>query len=219
MAHLLDRLLSNIEMLSSTPRPGEQLLPNIAQSIPPPLQIPLLAHDLTSSHVAAIDRTAAVTATGYRFEDMPAQVGDLVAQAWEYILEPVQDQRVPTCDEPTTRVTRFYDAWDNLIATAQFADFYARRGVQVLVEEMVECPSMLAQSLLLAERIHVSLPPSPPSPPHPPDINPVVDTSTMTKKLFHLGQAAKANGVVNGAPVVSLLSKMLTLLPQSSLSL
>jgi hypothetical protein len=110
MAHLLDRLLSNIEMLFSTPRPGEQLLPNIAQSIPPPLQIPLLAHDLTSSHVAAIDCTAAVTATGYRFEDMPAQVGDLVAQAWEYILEPIQDQRVPACDEPTTRVTRFYDA-------------------------------------------------------------------------------------------------------------
>jgi hypothetical protein len=81
MAHLLDRLLPNIEMLSSAPRPSEQLLPNIAQSTPPPLQIPLLTHDLASSHVAAIDRTAAVTATGYRFEDMPAQIRDLVAQA------------------------------------------------------------------------------------------------------------------------------------------
>jgi hypothetical protein len=115
---------------------------------------------------------------------MPAQAGDLVAWAWEYILEPVRDQRVSARDEPITGVTRFYDVWGNLIAATQFADFYAGRGVQVLVEKMIECPSMLAQSLLLSERMHVSLPPSPPSPPHPPDINPVVDTSTMTKKLF-----------------------------------
>jgi hypothetical protein len=132
---------------------------------------------------------------------MPAQVRDLFAQTWEYILEPVRDQRVPARDKPITGVTRFYDVWGNLIAAAQFADFYAGRGVQVLAEEMIECPSMLAQSLLLAECMHVSLPPSPPSP-HPPDINPVVDTSTMTKKLFHPGQAVKANGVVNGAPAV-----------------
>jgi hypothetical protein len=56
---------------------------------------------------------------------------------------------------------------------------------------------------LSASRAHAYLSPSSsPSPPHPPDINPVVDTSTMTKKLFHLGQAAKANGVINGAPAV-----------------
>jgi hypothetical protein len=68
-------------------------------------------------------------------------------------------------DEPITEVKRFYDVWGSLIAAAQFADFYAGRGVQVLAEEMIECPSMLAQSLLLAKRMHVSLPPSPPSPP------------------------------------------------------
>ena len=63
MAHLLDPPLLNIEMLSSAPRLSEQLLPSIAQSTPLPPQISLLAHDLASSHVVAIDRSATVTAT------------------------------------------------------------------------------------------------------------------------------------------------------------
>lgn len=154
MAHLLDRLLANINMLSSAPPASEQqLAPLISQSLAP-----------TSPPVRkSSDRTAAAAAAGYSFESMPAQIKEVVTGAWENVLRPLPGQRVRELDSRITEVTRFYDIWASLIAAAQFADFYARHDVNVSVEEMIEHPSMLAQSVLLARKMGVSVRHSPPS--------------------------------------------------------
>ena len=84
---------------------------------------------------------------------------ELVVRAWDHVLEPAA---AGSTDVKGT--TRFYDIWGSLAAAAQLADFYTRRaGVKVTVEEVVEHPTMLAQSVLLADRIGVALVVSPPS--------------------------------------------------------
>ncbi|GAB1318076.1 hypothetical protein MFIFM68171_08286 [Madurella fahalii] len=163
--YLLDCLLASLAMLSSTPNPDEHPLPNLAQS-PPQIPRPITIHNPTS----ATDQTAAAKIGGYRFEDMPSQVRDLVVEAWNYILKPIAGQdddddhpnnnNLPARRETTiTPVTRFYDVWgSSLIAAAQFADFYnARLVAHVSVEEVMTHPTMLAQGVLLAGRLQLPL--------------------------------------------------------------
>lgn len=166
MDHILHRLLANIEMLSSTPSPSEQQLPLIIPQSVPLIPLPVQGN--------SADRTAAAVAAGYSFESMPMQIKDMVTRAWTTILEPLPDQRVRTLDSSyITGVTPFYDIWGSLIAAAQFADFYAHHSVDVSVEDMVEHPSMLAQSILLAKQMHVSI--------HP-GTHAVVDVRTITRR-------------------------------------
>lgn len=149
MNHVLNRLLSRINMLSSSPLPDEeQLQPITGQSQPLiPLPVPK----------AYIDHTIAAIAAGYSFESMPVHIKDIITQAWTAILEPLPNQRDSTFEIVSiSEATPFYDICGNLIIAAQFAEFYARHGVNVTVEDLVEHPSMLAQSILLAEQIHTS---------------------------------------------------------------
>ncbi|KAI1756763.1 hypothetical protein F4782DRAFT_280290 [Xylaria castorea] len=156
MAHVLDRLLDNIEMLSSVP--GEQLLPKTIETP----RISLMTQNPAKSQEEDIYRRAVAEVSGYSFEDMPSKVKDIVTNAWESILSPLPDQYIRESDQPPTGNIPFYDIWgSNLIAASQFAAFYAGHSVQVTAEEMIEHPSKLAQSILLAKRMHISLPASP----------------------------------------------------------
>jgi hypothetical protein len=152
-AHLLSRLVTSIEMLSSTlSNPKHHIESAIPLSLP---LIPLPTRNKSS------DRTAAAAAAGYSFANMPSQIKDVVTQAWSTIFEPLPDQRVRRLD--ASEVTPFYDVWGSFVAAAQFAEFYSRYGVKLSVEDIIEHPSMLAQSVLLAKHLSVSIRPSPPS--------------------------------------------------------
>ena len=156
MAHILARLVASIEKLSSSPSPGEQQLVSMIPQSRPLIPLPV--------YKASTDRTAAAAAAGYSFTSMPSQIKDVVTQAWSWILEPLPEQRVRALDNISmSDVTPFYNIWGNFIAAAQFADFYSHYGVKVSVEDMIEHPSMLAQSVLLAKQLSVSIRPSPPS--------------------------------------------------------
>lgn len=164
VADLLDRLLANINLLTAAEEPAAALLPNIQQWATAEAQIPVLARNVTDAGgnlVLTVDQTATATAAGYRFEDVPARVRDIVSQAWQHILEPVPDLIVPVDEEAITATTCFYNVWGNLVAAAQFAEFYASRmGVSVCAEDMIDYPTMLAQGLLLAGRSGLSVMPS-----------------------------------------------------------
>ena len=154
--HLLDRLLAGINLLSTAALPDMQLLPPItSQSL---LPIPLSIQNLY------VNRTTAAAAAGYSFESVPERIKDIVTQAWTTILEPLPDQPIHAYNNShVTGVTPFYDVWGSLIAAAQFVDFYAQYGVSVSVDDMVEHPSMLTQSILVAKQLHISIHPSPAS--------------------------------------------------------
>jgi hypothetical protein len=117
---------------------------------------------------ASLDQTAAAAASGYSFEIMPVQVRDIVTEAWDHVLGSTlehNDGQTLSRTSRTSTETPFYDIWGNFPAAVQLADFYARYGgvTDLSVEDMIEHPSMLAQSLLLARRLSLSVRPSPPS--------------------------------------------------------
>ncbi|KAF5027126.1 hypothetical protein F66182_752 [Fusarium sp. NRRL 66182] len=159
--HILNTLLARIDLLSSAVNPDEQQLTPVDVTIPQLIPI-------TAQRSASIDQTAAAAAAGYSFETMPVQIKKLVTQAWDQVLGSTQEERRGQALSRTSRAsseTPFYDIWGSFLAAGQFAEFYARHGgISVLsVEDIIEHPSMLAQSLLLARRLSLSVYPSPPS--------------------------------------------------------
>ncbi|KAH6970594.1 hypothetical protein BKA56DRAFT_661273 [Ilyonectria sp. MPI-CAGE-AT-0026] len=170
--HILNTLLARIDLLSSAVRPDEQQLMSVDLTIPPLIPVP-------AERSASLDRTAAAAAAGYSFETVPVQIRELVTQAWDDVLGSTQEDDRGQELSRTSRASAeipFYDVWGSFLAAAQLAEFYGRHGgVSALsVEDIMEHPSMLAQSLLLARRLSLSVHPSPPSlllflfPIHPP---------------------------------------------------
>lgn len=159
--HMLNSLLARIEVLSSAVNPDGQRLTPVDLTIPPMIPVPVQGS-------ASLDQTAAAAASGYSFKSMPIQVRDIVTKAWGHVLgSTFEDNHEPALSRTsrTSTETPFYEIWGNFLAAAQLADFYARHGgvVDLSVEELIEHPSMLAQSLLLARRLSLAVHPSPPS--------------------------------------------------------
>lgn len=159
--HIMNTLLARIDLLSSPVSPDEQRLTAVDLSIPPLIPVP-------AQRSASLDRTAAAAAAGYSFETVPVQIRELVTQAWDHILGSSQEDDRGQVLSRTSRASAeipFYDVWGSFLAAAQLAEFYGRHGgVSALsVEDIIEHPSMLAQSLLLARRLSLSVHPSPPS--------------------------------------------------------
>jgi hypothetical protein len=111
-------------------------------------------------------------AAGWRFEGAPATVQALVRSACEHVLgsSMVSGQQssegggVLETNSAETLVdmtsSAFYTVWGNLIPAAQLAEFYGRfgqatGGAGLSMEDMITHPSMLAQAVLLAERMGV----------------------------------------------------------------
>ena len=161
---MLDRLLANIDLLA---RPDQDLAPHVQHWLAAPPQLPMLARHPAGAD-ASLRADAAAIAAGYRFERVPAVARDLVTQAWRHVLEPAPGQAV-AADEAAVdpNATCWYNVWGHLVAAAQLAEFYtaqlAATSVTVVhMEDMVDHPTMLAQALLLAERLGVPVVPDAP---------------------------------------------------------
>lgn len=160
--HLMDRFIANVELLTTGNHQQTEdsalVSPGQVSSILPNSQpmIPVLARN----HVDAgmpMDRTNVALARGLKFNEMVPEVQVLVRKAWESVaLVPGPGTESESDSEsghdPTT--VAFYDIWGSLLAAAQLAEFYNQHeNLKVSMEDMIEHPSMLAQSFLLAEKM------------------------------------------------------------------
>ncbi|KAK0630903.1 hypothetical protein B0T17DRAFT_234637 [Bombardia bombarda] len=156
VSHMLDRLIANMEMISSASGFSQPPLPDLSQIQP---QIPIILQARENIHD---NNGAQIPPT---FEEMPTEVGNLVTKAWEHVFPPTFEDKLSQTilgrdrKEPITTKTPFYDVWGNWgIAAAQFAEFYSTAaGVGVSAEDMMKYPSKIAQGLMLTERMGISL--------------------------------------------------------------
>lgn len=145
-AELLDELVANIALLTDN---THTTLSTSYASLTP--QIPVLARCARDADgnllPGAGDKGAAAAASGRRLADVDDAVQALVRQAWEDVL-------VPSDDEEVDETTCWYNVWGSMVAAAQLAEWYsAKAGVEVAVEEVIECPTMVGQAGMLGEKM------------------------------------------------------------------
>lgn len=165
--HLMDRFIANIELLTTgkhhlpleTPAPPSSDSGN-ANALMKNALLPVLPRSYTSNGIP-IDCTRAALGRGLKFEEMMPEVRVLVRNAWDYValLSTKADARERSVSSESTSghdqtTIAFYDVWGSLLAAAQLADFYSQHGcLKISMEDVIEHPSMLAQSVLLTEKM------------------------------------------------------------------
>lgn len=163
VAHLMERFVANVELLSTgnyqQMDKSVQLFSDLTSAGSPKIQpmIPVLARNYIDEG-KPMDRTSVALASGFKFEEMVPEIQMLVRHAWDSVaLSPRAATKFEAEFESGYDHTTvaFYNIWGSLIAAAQLADFYSQNGrLQVSIEDVIEHPSMLAQTLLLAERMN-----------------------------------------------------------------
>jgi aryl carrier-like protein len=146
-AELLDSLIANVALLTDDVHAALPAADSYAQLSP---QIPVLARCAHDADGKLLPRPgakgAAAAASGRRFADADEGVQALVRRAWEAVLAPEDEVNETTC---------WYNVWGAMVAAAQLAEWYSRAlpGVEVGVEEVIECPTMVGQAGMLEEKM------------------------------------------------------------------
>lgn len=166
IVHLMDRFIANIDLLTTGKhdQPTEKPAPpssdsgnaNALMSKAGPI-IPVLARKYAKKGMP-IDRTRAALARGLKFEEMMPEIRMLVRNAWGHVALLSNKRERSGSDESASgqgqTTIAFYDVWGSLLAAAQLADFYSQHGrLKISMEDVIKHPSMLAQSVMLTEKM------------------------------------------------------------------
>lgn len=75
----------------------------------------------------------------------------LVEKAWNEVMC-IKSEEFHSKDTNVTADTAFFEVWGNMLAAQQFAEFYSDHSIGVLMEDIIEYPTMRGQVFLLQKK-------------------------------------------------------------------
>lgn len=153
---MMDLLCQNIQLLSdgthnmlpptSTWTSSQPQIPLLAKQLKEP-QVQLNAENMAALNVLSARRNG--RGDQFRQADTPWQT--TVERAWNHILRTDDEPMIP--NEEVTSHTSFFNVWGSLLAAAQFSEFYARHGLDITMEEIIDNPTIHLQCLLIMQKM------------------------------------------------------------------